>query len=172
VASAGPYVNNPHLAPDRYPRQHPTTQCRPDALPDAQPTREECLICSVFVPGTTVMCSNLGNFVCLFVCPQAHIGNCTFDRYQLSARVTYGCRSVLPRQRCDTLCSSGFIDDVMLAHIMARNKRRNRDSIGTMDLTARRIIKLIQQGAAPDRGRSLISRLRLPSWVLDESLQM
>ena len=39
VASAGPYANL-HLAPDRQPCQHPTTQFfyRPDALPAAQPT--------------------------------------------------------------------------------------------------------------------------------------
>jgi len=39
VASAGPYESL-DLAPDRQPRQHPTTQFfyRPDALPAAQPT--------------------------------------------------------------------------------------------------------------------------------------
>ena len=39
VASAGPYASL-HLAPDRQPRQHPTTQFfyRPDALPATQPT--------------------------------------------------------------------------------------------------------------------------------------
>ena len=25
-------------------------------------------------------------------------------------------RSILPRQRCDTLCTSGFIDDIIFAH--------------------------------------------------------
>ena len=38
MASAGPYASL-HLAPDRQPRQHPTTRFyRPDALPAAQPT--------------------------------------------------------------------------------------------------------------------------------------
>ena len=39
AASAGPYASL-HLAPDRYSRQHLTTQFfyRPDALPAAQPT--------------------------------------------------------------------------------------------------------------------------------------
>ena len=39
VASAGPYASL-HLAQDRYPRQHPTTQVfyRPDALPATQST--------------------------------------------------------------------------------------------------------------------------------------
>jgi len=42
VASAGPYASL-HLAPDRKPRQHPTTRFfyRPDALPAAQPTVSE-----------------------------------------------------------------------------------------------------------------------------------
>ena len=41
VASAGPYASL-HLAPDRQPRQHPTTQFfyRPDALPAAQQQRQ------------------------------------------------------------------------------------------------------------------------------------
>jgi len=39
VASAGPYANNLHLAPDRRPHQHLINQFyRPDALPGAQPT--------------------------------------------------------------------------------------------------------------------------------------
>jgi len=40
VASAVPYANHLHLAPDRQPRQHRITRffCRPDALSDAQPT--------------------------------------------------------------------------------------------------------------------------------------
>ena len=39
VASAGPYANNLHVAPDRLPQKHLITQfCRPDALPDAEPT--------------------------------------------------------------------------------------------------------------------------------------
>ena len=45
VASAGLYASL-HLAPDRQPRQHPTTQFfyRPDALPAAQPTASKhCL---------------------------------------------------------------------------------------------------------------------------------
>ena len=36
VASAGPYANNLHCAPDRQPHQHPSLNFyRPDALPDA-----------------------------------------------------------------------------------------------------------------------------------------
>jgi len=37
VESDGPYASL-HLAIDRYPRRHPTTLYRPDALPATQPT--------------------------------------------------------------------------------------------------------------------------------------
>ena len=41
-------------------------------------------------------------------------------------------------------------------YIMAGNRRRNTDSVGSsMDLPPWRILKLTHQGAAPDRGRSL-----------------
>ena len=39
VSSAGPYANHVHLAPDTImPAPHHSFFCRPDALPDAQPT--------------------------------------------------------------------------------------------------------------------------------------
>jgi len=37
VASAGPYANNLHLAPDRLPHKHRISFYKLDALPDAQP---------------------------------------------------------------------------------------------------------------------------------------
>ena len=45
VASAGPYASL-HLAPDRQPHRHPTTQFfyRPDALPAAKPTASKLYI--------------------------------------------------------------------------------------------------------------------------------
>jgi len=36
--------------------------------------------------------------------------------YQFFVLVTYGRGSVLLWRRCDTLCTSGFVDDVILAH--------------------------------------------------------
>jgi len=48
--------------------------------------------------------------------------------------------------RCDTLCTSGFVDDVMFAHNDTRNRRRNSDSLGSsMNLTPRHILKLTHQ---------------------------
>ena len=40
----------------------------------------------------------------------------TCDIHQLFAQVTYGRGAVLLWRRCDTLCTSGFVDDVMFAH--------------------------------------------------------
>jgi len=48
-------------------------------------------------------------------------------------------------------------------HVMARNRRRNSDSIrNSMDLTPWHILKLTHQGAAPDRG--VVWHLRLPCY--------
>ena len=38
------------------------------------------------------------------------------DFHPIFVRVTFGRSSVLLRRRSDTLCTSGFIDDVMFAH--------------------------------------------------------
>ena len=56
--------------------------------------------------------------VCLrvFVCPRAHVWNYTSDLRQIFVHVTYVRGSVLLWRRCDTLCTSGFMDDVILAH--------------------------------------------------------
>ena len=52
-------------------------------------------------------------------------------------------------------------------HIIARNSRRSCDSVGTrMDLSPWRILKLTHQGAAPGRGRSLMSTIVLLLYVI------
>jgi len=51
--------------------------------------------------------------VCLCVClstriyPEPHARSVSF------LHVAYGCGSVLLRRRCDMLCTSGFVDDIM-----------------------------------------------------------
>ena len=52
--------------------------------------------------------------VCVFVCLSAS-SKYTSDLYQIFVHVTYGRGSVLLWLRCDTLCTSGFMDDVILA---------------------------------------------------------
>jgi len=47
--------------------------------------------------------------MCLCVCPRRYIRNNTRDLYQFFVHVAYGRGSVLLRQRCDTLCTSGFV---------------------------------------------------------------
>jgi len=54
--------------------------------------------------------------VCLSVCPRAYLRNYTSDLHQIFMRVTYIRGSVLLWRRCDTLSTSGFMDDVLFAH--------------------------------------------------------
>jgi len=35
------------------------------------------------------------------------------DLYHFFVHVAYGCGSILLRRRCDTLCTSSFVDDTM-----------------------------------------------------------
>jgi len=52
--------------------------------------------------------------VCLSV--REHISGNTRSIFTTFVHVTYGRGSVLMWRRCDKLCTSGFIDDVILAH--------------------------------------------------------
>jgi len=54
--------------------------------------------------------------VCVFACPRSYFWNYTFDLHQIFVHVTYGRGSVLLWRRSDTLCTSGFMDDVIFAH--------------------------------------------------------
>ena len=55
---------------------------------------------------------------CVRVCPRAYLWKYTADLYQIFVHVsvTYGRGSFLLWRRCDTLYTSGFMDDVILAH--------------------------------------------------------
>ena len=50
--------------------------------------------------------------VCLFVCPQAYLWNRWTDLHEILCADACGRGSVLLRQRCATLCTFGFMDDV------------------------------------------------------------
>ena len=54
--------------------------------------------------------------VCVFVSPRAYLWNYRSALYQFLVLVAYGRGLVLLWRRCDTLCTSGFVDDVILAH--------------------------------------------------------
>jgi len=56
---------------------------------------------------------------CVCVCPQGYLRNHTRDLYQIFVHVAYGRRSVLFWHRCDTLCTSGFVYDIIFS-IMGR----------------------------------------------------
>jgi len=60
--------------------------------------------------------------LCVFVCPQGYFRNHTRDLCQFFfARCNaYGRGSVLLPRRFDTLCTSGFVDDIMFFSIMGR----------------------------------------------------
>jgi len=52
----------------------------------------------------------------VFVCPRLYLRNCTSDLHQIFAHATNGCGSFLLWRCSDTLCTSGFMDDVIFAH--------------------------------------------------------
>jgi len=51
--------------------------------------------------------------VCVSVCPRKYLRNHTRDLCQIFMHVAYGRGSVLLRRRCNTLCTSGFVDDML-----------------------------------------------------------
>jgi len=51
--------------------------------------------------------------VCLSVCPQGYLRNHRRDLYQIFVHVAYDRGLVFLLRRCDKLCTSGFVDDIM-----------------------------------------------------------
>jgi len=74
--------------------------------------------------------------VCVFVCPRSYLQNYTCDLRQFFCDGTYGRGSVLLWWRSDMLCTSGFTDDVILAHkprlldVAAQLKRSAHAALG------------------------------------------
>jgi len=54
--------------------------------------------------------------VCLSVCPLMYLENYTTELHQFLVYVAHGRSSVVLCWRCDTLCTSGFVDDVTFSH--------------------------------------------------------
>jgi len=52
--------------------------------------------------------------LCLYVCSLAHLKNRTSKFTKFSAHVNCGHGSVIFWRQCNTLCTSGFVDDVMI----------------------------------------------------------
>ena len=61
-------------------------------------------------------------YVCVCVCPRAYLWNCWTDLPENFCADPCGCGSVLLRRRCDTLCTSGLMDDVTFGR-MAMSER-------------------------------------------------
>ena len=55
-------------------------------------------------------------YVCLSVCPLALHENHMAELHQIFMHLADGSGSVLLWRRCDTLSTSGFVDDVMFSH--------------------------------------------------------
>ena len=74
--------------------------------------------------------------VCVFVCPRSYLRNYTCNLHRIFVSVTYGRGSSLFWQRSDTLCTSGFMDDVIFAHkprlldVAAQLKRSAHAALG------------------------------------------
>ena len=73
--------------------------------------------------------------VCVFVCPRSYLRNYISRLHQIFVHVTYGRGSVLLWRR-STLCTSGFMDDVIFAHkprlldVTAQLKRSAHAALG------------------------------------------
>jgi len=67
-------------------------------------------------------------YVCLFVCLSARITWKTArpNFTQLFVHVACGSGSVILWRRCDMLCTSGFMDDVMFSYHEANEKNQAR----------------------------------------------
>jgi len=74
--------------------------------------------------------------VCVFICRRSYLLNYTSDLHQFFMHVTYGRGSVLLWRRSDTLCTPGFMDDVIFAHksrlldVVAQLKRSAHAALG------------------------------------------
>ena len=74
--------------------------------------------------------------VCVFVCPRSYLRNYTSDPHQIFGACYLWLCSVLHWRRSDTLCTSGFMDDVIFAHkqwlldVAARLKRSAHAALG------------------------------------------
>ena len=71
-----------------------------------------------------VMSMSVCQYVCLCVCLWAYLQNYTSDLHQILflcfqalVHVTYGHGLVLLWQHCYKLCTSGFVDDILFAHL-------------------------------------------------------
>jgi len=51
--------------------------------------------------------------VCVSVCPWGYLCNHSRNLYQIFVHVAYGRGSIVLQCRCDTLCTSDFVDDIM-----------------------------------------------------------
>jgi len=112
------------------------------------------------------MCSSCW-LVCLCACACVGLSaNTSMEMHVLSLSVIYGRGSILLWRRCDTLCTSGFMDDVTSAHNGRKYTTRQRRTVVVIQQVWQRGFNAATNtstdppGAALDRrGRSLISKI-------------
>ena len=84
VASAGPYASL-HLAPDRQPRQHPTTRFLRAGCPSCRPTNSIKALKALVSPG-----KRADKWVCVSVpCP-----DCQMTKWRCHFNITLGARNI------------------------------------------------------------------------------
>jgi len=82
------------------------------------------------------VCLSVCLSVCVFVCPRSYRQNYTSNLHHFFAHATYGRGSVLLWRCSDTLCTSGFMNDVIFAHkprllgVAAQLKRSAHAALG------------------------------------------
>jgi len=72
--------------------------------------------------------------VCVFVCPRSYLGTILPIFTNFFVHVTYGRGSVLLWRRSDTLCTFGFMDDVIFEHKPRYQRRRPAEAHCTRSL--------------------------------------
>ena len=82
------------------------------------------------------VCLSLCVSLCVFVCPRSYLRNYTSDLHQFFLHVAiHG--SVLLRRLSDTLCTTGYVDDVVFAYkprlldVAAQLKRSAHAALGS-----------------------------------------
>ena len=72
------------------------------------------MIDSYFAPGMSAKYCD--RHVCMPVYPLAYVKTTCSNFAKLFVHVTFDRGSVLLRRQCNTLCTSGFVDDIMFSH--------------------------------------------------------
>ena len=102
------------------------TRRAPHRLIELHPRRFPCSSSADQPTTHPLLAEYCDKYVCLFVCPRAYLQKYTSYLYQFFVHVTYWRGSVFLWRRRDMLCTSGFMDDVILLIILHRSLFHSR----------------------------------------------